>query len=61
LKVLVTKASNLDYKRIMEFDSAEKLLDYMKRSFHSWIVRFQTGLEEEEYDVEAILYDDYVE
>jgi len=72
MKVLFEKCSNLiTGHQWMEFDSVEELWEFMKKTYHSWIIFFKKagsrfeleryGLQKGQEYINIILYDDYFE
>jgi len=60
IKVIVKKASNLDYREVLEFGSWEEVINYMRETYSDWIVFFNPSLHPD-IDAELIMYDDYWE
>jgi hypothetical protein len=67
----ITKASDWDFLEVKEFRNAEELFQYMRKTYHSWIVCFdetctrylpeEDDFEEVPVDVQLKIYDYYVE
>ena len=69
MRVLITKASDLDYEEIREFKDWNELVVYLRERYSSWIVELDKkkivynmfAKESEWVDVEVTMYDDFVE
>lgn len=60
MRVLIKKASDLDFHREMVFDDWGELGEFMQSQFGTWIVSFKRS-SSEYYDVVVMMYDDYIE
>jgi len=66
MKVLVKKASDLEYHKIKKFKSYKELFEWMKKTYYSFIIDFcpkdcWKKKDIGEHDFEVMIYDDYVE
>ena len=69
MRVLINKASDLDYEEVREFKDWNELFAYLRKQYSSWIVELDKkkivynlfAKESEWVDVEVTMYDDYVE
>ena len=67
---MITKASDFEYEEVKEFKDWNELMEYLKEKYPSWILELEperiihnwfASKENEKVDVEALMYDDYVE
>jgi len=68
MKVLITKASDIDYEEIKEFKDWNELMEYLKRKYSSWVIEFNQKkiiynmfCQDNKVDVEVTMYDDFIE
>lgn len=62
MKFNVTYASDYHREYVTFFDTMQELMDFIKDVKHDVIVsRYSPSHEDEDYDGEIIIYDDYIE
>jgi len=57
IKVLITQASDEEKKEVKIFRSYKELFEYLKSKYHRWVLYFNV----KDYDLEALMYDYWIE
>lgn len=55
IKVVIEKASDLDYEEVKHFRSYKELIRYLKKKYPEWVIEFRNDI------ITAVMYDDYIE
>jgi hypothetical protein len=61
MKVLIMKASNLDYEEFLKVRDWNELMKILKKRYNRWIIDFDPSYKRENENVVIWQYDDYFE
>ena len=60
IKVLVTKASDWNFKETKTFASIEEMFNWMKKTYSTWVIWLEL-FPDESNDIELLIVDDWIE